>query len=494
MVKEKIKSRKGSDGPQWRLLTPPPPSEWLKEGYVVKQTHRHKWAKNYLVVKNAADSYACHYFPSEKEKNDEKKAHGQIALYGMYPREFNDEEKKEHESELGITLDPWSRSRRTWYFKMSSPEELNDWLGTLKYASRYAPRPMNPDPVLQAAFIAAYRKAWWYFPGWCGPYPGWGGTEEEDLAALIIDRCDREFMYDVYNKLPSGFLHNTVRKKVRGILESTVGAAVAAGWKAAQEGLAKVRGEIDKIVEESVEPVAGKQQEIEHKLGENGAAKMSPVLEKIAGPILEPLCKIMIEPVVTAFQKVVDIWFRKMSANPSLQTAKQISEYSRYWSQMDEVWSIIRDFCRSNAFQGLQSLLYDFRSWRIEDEMENATSLLLRKAAYTFTKDLEELNDATRAFQSVNEKLIADCKVMALQTITDIFESILNEPFQREVVPLLSDILEPLTKLIPEGPLQKIMDIDSMLENVLKHAVKQVVNKVIRPMAEQKCGSIALRA
>lgn len=476
----------------WQLIAAPVPDGVLMEGFISKQGEvRKSWKKRWAVLMNAADRYAMHYYESEKDKGDTKKAKGRVMLGGYEVHAFDEAEEKEF-GKFGIKLKArWcSEYRRVWLFRAETDELYVKWREALEKACRKAPPPLHPDKVLQKTFLKAYSKTRDYF--WpCGAYPGWGGTEEDHLSSMITERCDRDLMGPVWAALPSGpaFIRNMAQNKVKDIERSTIGAAVSAAWKGCQTSVETAKPTVDKKADESVGAVAEKQVQLEQQLQEKLGAAIRPVLSRISGPVAKPMGNLLLEPVLKCYKELLRVWISKMRDNPTVEMAKQVSYYADYWNQMDSVWRIIRDFVSSGALKVLDALP-DFDAWDVDRHMWDRTVELMRKAAHTFQAvDLRSGAPAPEAYQRTTEKLTHDCKLATTNSICFIVCGAIMEPFKKEVVPLVQEQVAPLKDTIPEA-LQEFIDIDGIVERVLSNTVQSEVEAVIIPICEERVKEI----
>eukprot|EP01006_Ploeotia_vitrea_P022571 TRINITY_DN54978_c0_g1_i1.p1 TRINITY_DN54978_c0_g1~~TRINITY_DN54978_c0_g1_i1.p1 ORF type:complete len:532 (+),score=83.50 TRINITY_DN54978_c0_g1_i1:68-1663(+) len=492
MVKAKLNEQMKKPKPDWKLRDAKPAKKPLKCGYIEKMGDVVKnWKKRYLVLLNEKDDYIAYYYVKEDDSSDPKKSKGKIMLDGYQVKKNEESEQKEF-GEFGLKLVPYNERRRTWRIKCPSAAEQEEWKTALNLGCRKAPAPLHKDKVLRKAFLAAYRETRWHFPGWYGPWPGWGGTEEEHLGAMIVDKCEHDFLGQFWATLPSGFLHKMIKNKVTDVLDKTVGAATKAAWKGCQAGVEKAKEPLQKEVDENMEPIAKKYAELMETIQQKATALLQQGLKEVAEPVMKPLAEIMMTPLINAFQQVLKIWQNKMKAGNDLKKeSKDIKRYAWSYWLMGDAWHPIQEFTRSNELQAMDTILRGFDRWRFEWDFRESTETLMRKASFTWKEEVEETGDEAAATASVTDKLEHDTRLACTEYIFKLLNAIILEPINRLILPKLKeDVLRPIENALPDL-MKKMLDLVQIVTKIIKTAVTDAVKNTVLPLIQPRIHEIA---
>ncbi|CAE7029520.1 unnamed protein product [Symbiodinium sp. KB8] len=452
---------------------------------------RENWKKRTFVFMNEADQFeACSppppsppfsradYDSPEVDVTDEKapKPKGAMKLRGYRVHTVkSDVAKEQYGSEFALNVKPyWSSDRRRiWSLRFEDEESMKKAEGQLREAISNAPMPLNPDPVMRAAFKAAYQQTRWSLGVW-----GWFSyykTEEDMLANMIVDKAEDEIMPPVYAKIPSGGAETIVRRQVVKLLDGTIGTATAALWKGACEGIKSAKPKIEAAAKENVGPVIKLQMQMRAKISEAISSIVTPVIADITKPIFGPLVDAMGHPLAKAYAaaiKAVSERVLEVAADADATTKLDNAGPGRAGQLMAGLIELVVALNPAMTLWHLE--------WRLEREIRDLairmvfsyTSLVAEgKAAGTETMDLVAamaVHDATNGGATVLNNIL--------------FETVAPK-MDQELRPLIAGPVAPIKDLIVP-PLDMLVDLDDMLNNVLYDMINGIVDGIVAPAVD----------
>lgn len=500
----------GGDADPPQLRTPPIPSEWLKEGWLVKLgAVKKNWKKRWFVAKNASDNFRIEYYEKEELKTDSKKKKGEIQPCGYRIKHLTKEEEKKEFGEFCLTFKPYGR-RRQWFIKCENADDLKEWEGVFKFAARKANAPLNPDPVMKFAYQRAYRMTRWRLGVW-----GWYSydrTEEEQLGQMIVDRCEEGCMRPVYDSIPGGRLQRKIRGAVQDTLDKTVGAAVGASWKVAVSGIESQKETLESKAREALGPILEKQAELAETVKTKILGIISPPLEEITKPIMTPICNCLCAPLVAAHKALALSFHARMTKiieegdieaglnsfvrqirwwwGPMRPALVQVYKAFREGWEDDEPETAGVSFTVTVNIGDIVDCLSGVSAWQIEDQFEDSLRTLMAKAIFTFSDILKNKKDAGEESpdlgairDQVTRMLMHDSRINVRAAISGIFLLVIQPPFKRKVDPLIKDVLSPLTSTIPDA-LQTFLDIEKMAIGVMDSILEETISNCVNPASE----------
>lgn len=500
------KEAEGGEGTKWQLRTPPVPKEPLKEGWITKQGAVQKnWKKRFFVATNAADNFQVYYFDKEEKKTDPKTKKGAIQTCGYRIKALKKEEEVEEFGKNAFTLKPYGR-RRQWFLRCdtaaddaANAEDLKAWMGVFEYASQNARPPLNPDPVMATAFKDAYRITRWRLGVW-----GWytyDRTEEEQLGAMIVDRCDSDCMGPVYAKIPRGRMERKIRSQVQDFLDNTVGSAVGGVWKGAVSGIESQKETIEGKAREVLGTLFEKEAELKNTIKEKILGIIQPPLDELTKPIMTPICNCLMGPLVAAYKELLFAFHRRMTkiiADGVEEAAlKEFLRDIRYWwgvmyPALRQIYRAFREgydddepetskvsFKIKVNIGDIVDMLHGVSAWTIERQFEKHLRKHMSKAIFTFASDLEETKaDPTATLNNTMKKFMNDAKIAITKDVQKIFKLVLMPPFKKTVDPLISGVLSPISDVIPE-PMKMFLDPEKMASEILENVMLDVIDSAV---------------
>lgn len=530
---KKCKTEAGAGSLDWdsiqrwdfQLQDAPLESNILKEGMATKKgALRKNWKARFMVATNAADNWDVKYYPTEADKGNPKKLKGTIQLCGYKVEKVDGkeappaDEKKEEETaeaakegdadaipeepeeetgvdfgpgEFGIKLVPRGR-RRTWFLKFETEEERDEWANTLSVGAKKASPPLNKDPVLRSAFMQAYRQTRWELGVW-----GWysvDATEEEMMAMMIVDRLNDDIMGPVYREIPSGRMYWKTRKMVQNMLDKIVGGVVGASWKAAMQGLEASRGTLESSVKEKLDPIFTAQGELKGKLQDACNGVCAPIITELVSPLAKPALDYLLEPIYSTYGSVCRTYEAEMTKiiaagcnDRDIDNFTWRTWYS--WGVLEEAYTILRAFTRSDAMEVVSTLCYGVSRWEIEYWFEDRIYWLCKRAGATFKAKLqanrEEHGDPKGAevLAEILPMFRHDAMEAIKLSVRNTFLQVLEPLLQKKIIPALKALVDPIDSAIPDA-MKVFLDPNQFVEEIIWDLTIACMNPIIMPSIE----------
>lgn len=511
IVKE-LKAERAAQPRLYRLAEPPVPKEPLKTGTLTKLGGvRANWKTRFFVALNAADNYVINYYVDEGSyKSSPTKPKGSIHLCWYRVERVTMEAEKTTYGEFSVKLMPWwsSDRRRTWFIKAEDEDTLKSWIGVFEHAANKAGAPLNKDKTMRIAFERAYRDTRWKLGEWGWYY--YSRSESEQLGVLVADRCERTCMREVYAKIPTGSMEYVVRKQVQGVLDQTVGAAVGAAWRAVSSAIESQKPMIKKKANDTIGLLLDKEKELIQSVQDALLAKLNPVVEAAAAPIVGRVAGIFFQPIFAAYREAVSIFTKEMTATvgkvssaSSVDDAQQawsagLYNFNRetywWWGQLEPSFRQIRYLTQYNPatsaagfrlelpLDDILRMLDGVELWQVERRLEESIRELSRWAVHTLraAAEADPAADKAALLAATAASFIHDAKVRAVEDMLWLFKSVLLPPIQKNFLPTVSEVLAPIKALIPEA-LEILIDLDEIVENILVGVVEGAILTMIVP-------------
>jgi len=147
-----------------------------------------------------------------------------------------------------------------------------------------------------------------------------------------------------------------------------------------------------------------------------------------------------------------------------------------YWGPMRSVIDKVNEL--REPFDLLGDIVSYVRSWRIIDHITDNQRRMLTDACYSVTVDLAEFKDPKAAIRRTGERLLHDSQMQVVDEYFYILQSVVMPPFNQEVVPAASKLIEPLAALIPDA-LQDLINPLQTLDELLTETVEAMVRSCV---------------
>jgi hypothetical protein len=389
-----------------------------------------------------------------------------------------------------IVLSHRRSTRPQFTVAFDSKEQRDQWMGLIHTAARNSPMPITTDPMLQKAFLAAYRRTRWYAYWW---HSWWiDGTESELIADLLYDVMEYEIFGAELSKLGP-----MPRKIMRKVIIKMIEAAVSAAWSSLQGSLAGIRGPLESTAEKILGPLFEKEAEVKDKVKAPIEEAASKAMEKNEAKLQEMFGSAL--PVIAAAGEAEVNLIHNSLCEVIASEGHKKGRYFR-WGFEQKRWS--NYWC----YWGKNLPISQMIDVKLNDE---DASYVQRDLAYHLRHDLTTLNqsafkrielswgnnDEQDLVQSVRDQH-ADIMRRAAHDAALILEvrlfQALDESVRGGVIELLHTVVktitEPLDALIPDL-LKDILDPErtcmEIINDILVNCEKGLIKTCVEPLKKQ---------
>jgi len=476
---------------EYELESAPTPFEPLKTGIMTKKGGFFKnWKERFFIVHNEKDNWVIKYF--DKEGGAMK---GQVAPCGYQAELFTEEDDKQEgtvkDKEFGVKLVPYSKDRRTWYFKATSKEDQEKWLEHFKTCCWKAGPQRNENELIADAFDIAYWNTRWQFSLW-GSYTAWG-TEDERLADLVMCIIEREVIYPEFAALTvTGFARNAAENAIRTPISAMVKAAAGSQWTAST-GLASAAVDtVKEQVQTNIAPIIDAKQNMKKGIVDAVNGVVQPVLGEKAGSVLQPILSKACAPIGKAFAKFTVDFKDKMTeklGNGELSDSKFESgmrsiEYGMYWT-MYQAYDIVYDMC-FNGLADLMNLIPGVSMNSVYYMCRDSMNTIHYNAAYTFKKYAKESGNYEPAsletvLAATMRKMVHDCKLASKNLVVEFLRLLIDTPVQELMLKPAKTLVSPMQAQIDAIPVvNKLLNLNEMTTECIERIVKDTMSTIVQ--------------
>jgi len=479
-IKEEVN---GEEESGFQLESAPIPTEPLKTGKLTKQGgFIRNWKERHFIAYNEADNFKVDYLDKENGK-----VRGYIAPCGYRAEPFDEEDTKKM-GDFGIKLVGDAR-RRVWYLKASSKEERDEWLEVLKLSCYKAKPQRNKDPVIADAFDIAYWRVRWWYCLW-GSYQPYG-TEDERLAGLLVSILDREVLWDVISKLPSGVARGALESAIRNPVEASVSAAVGGSWTGSVSAVSGLRGTLESSVRQLISPLLEQEKKLKSQIIETISGVINPVIADKGANLLRPVLLKACSPIGKAFtlgangflEKVQEmIKENEFEASKFAEGVKKLDR-NYYWI-LYKGYDVVWDLC-FNAFAEIAaSFANGISYWEVYYMSKDAMNDIFHNAVYTFQKlssDADPKSHGTILLE-VMKKYAHDSKLAAKQLIVKILRALLDTPVQELIIKPSLTLVAPIQGVIDSIPipgLSSLFNLTALTSDAAEEIIQNALNTLV---------------
>lgn len=387
------------------------------------------------------------------------------------------------------------KTRTPYILECESLAVKKQWMDALIECCKRSQIPLNPNPVLAAAFEDAHKstmQSMGYMEAWRVT-----GTESEMLGDLFARSIDQKIVQPAFDQ--AGVIPPNIKRMassaISGQVAKLVRAAVEPGWRALMKKIDESQTTISDKVRPLLQPVAQARQKVVDTLKANVARISAPaidkagnvvinvVMEKAASPILEAYAAMF-----SALNQVVMGNLGKISNKSSVDefVHNETREFRGSHGHLKPVYMKIDEITKTlkESQEGVEGLKY-FPVSKTFNAVIDSLHNLVNQALYTMQHDESLANADPEKFKaawvSTRAKLLHDSRLDVMDLITKTLQETAMGPIQEHVLQSseLQGILGPIDDLIPEAVRDYISvsgTVNDILTGIVEDAVARMVN------------------
>lgn len=499
---------KEAAGPRWKLMKCDkcPPPQIQKTGNVNKLSkYLKKWNPRFMVVKG---DYLIEYWESEEKYNGKAKPLGTINMSNKnLHRDANDtilnrlialaekckinvDEMPKPEKYPDFTLEIFHERKGPIYIQCPDEEAWKGWCDIIERCRWHAPR---YNLYEDKAHVFAFPNALWRTRWECDMWGWWwgGGGEEAQLVDAINDKIADVVLYKLDCKLTMPWAaRSRIRNKFIQTVDGIVTSAVGPAWKAAYEGVKKIRPEVEPKIKEGMQPIVDAQKSLQDEISKQVEAGSKDFINEKVLPHLAPLLDIVFSPVLDGFRILLKAYDVAIEKGKEKYEAKEDRLYmvwhynynSEYWDAERKMWDLYE------PLWAMRTIFDDIYPWTITGRARRRLRKTLDNALYTFEHILEDGKDQGKtwddAAREARELMVQDCRAAVQRVLSQILFGVVENFFEKLVIRPARKLMAPLAEKIPQA-IKDFVDPESLLEELLYVILRNTCNMVFEPYASK---------
>jgi len=392
-----------------------------------------------------------------------------------------------------------------------SEEDGMKWRGLLESAKWRAKMPLNPDPVLRAAFKMAFQTTRWKLWLW----GNWSvdGTEGQLLGDLFFDVLNREILYDVLAPMKI----EAAKKVARNMVHTMVEKAVEAGWKATLEAVGPAKKVVEDAVAKAVAPIFEAERELQAKINNAVIGVVNPKIDeasadlgKVFGYFCTPLQDAQLLLIKSYSDTIKEIITELSGESDATARSRAISNQKYnfswlWWSKMRPISDQIYDrFYVQNRsadpFWALWDMTYDL-IYAFRDLARDSLQCTLEQVNSSLPASADAATTA-RAFNDAAANLIpritSDVNWIVEDATVRYIDRKCHATLDEVVSKLVTPLIEPFADAVPDvakdliNPVRTAEEcIDTIFLSAETQLVKSGLEKMQATVREQSATCVA---
>lgn len=402
------------------------------------------------------------------------------------------EEKKDAQF-FGIQL--VHKTRTPYVLECPSFQEKKDWMDALIECCVKAELPVNPDPVLAAAFEEAHKTCmqsmgyWW----------AWRitGNEVEMLSELVSRKLDETVVSPAFENADPNIPASVKKMAISAVntqLAKLVAAGVSPAWRAIIKKISENQNAIEEKVKPMLSPIGDARDKVVQKLQEGVVKIVTPAMEKIGSVVLDRVMEKAAAPILNLHKEMYVVVHQSISEyNDKIVDKKHVEEFFTHETnafrgstrrlraihhQVDETVKSVKE-----AQAGNEALQYLQVSKAFQTTMDSIHGLC-------FNTILTVKNDAAlaepspdkfkQAWARARPKLLNDSKIEFANSIRSMLIESVMGPVEEHVLKSeeLAAVTGPLDELIPEA-VRDFISVSGAVNDVISGIVEDTVNRTL---------------
>ncbi|KAK2555553.1 PH domain-containing protein [Acropora cervicornis] len=478
----------------------------LKMGYLTKKGAIVKnWKKRYFVVN---PDYSVDYFENEEAYGKGFKPKGTIFPCGYEVFANMDETMMERiknlakllgvdENEIGgmeklpeHTFEVGHSRRRSYLITAETEEEKVDWVETFKVCCRKADGLKSEDPVGRAAFKTAIWKTYWRHRI--------GGTEEQVLSDILVDRINYRVMTSVYTEIKGGWtIKQKVKEQVVKTLDSLVMAMVIPSWKAMQELSQQMKGVLETAIKDKKDELIAAQRKVMWDLSELLKTSMEKVMSDMVDMIKE-IVGLLKPKMEQGLVELKNIFIKNV--NKIIEEAKNNNEIESalksYFKKLDYVprsglYDAVNCTAHASDLRKYDERIKRLNEYVVVDVARDKLAEFIDSAVYTFEERFKELVPSTDGMTNgqTAATLMEQAREEVLMKYDEDQNIVMNEYLLEALMCMLvphthsltDEVCKPLIKSVEQSiptPLKQAISLGDKYDTYVETCIRDTIKKL----------------
>ncbi|XP_074614947.1 PH domain-containing protein DDB_G0267786-like isoform X2 [Acropora palmata] len=478
----------------------------LKMGYLTKKGAIVKnWKKRYFVVN---PDYSVDYFENEEAYGKGFKPKGTIFPCGYEVFANMDETMMERiknlakllgvdENEIGgmeklpeHTFEVGHSRRRSYLITAETEEEKVDWVETFKVCCRKADGLKSEDPVGRAAFKTAIWKTYWRHRI--------GGTEEQVLSDILVDRINYRVMTSVYKEIKGGWtIKQKVKEQVVKTLDSLVMAMVIPSWKAMQELSQQMKGVLETAIKDKKDELIAAQRKVMWDLSELLKTSMEKVMSDMVDMIKE-IVGLLKPKMEQGLVELKNIFIKNV--NKIIEEAKNNNEIESalksYFKKLDYVprsglYDAVNCTAHASDLRKYDERIKRLNEYVVVDVARDKLAEFIDSAVYTFEERFKELVPSTDGMTNgqTAATLMEQAREEVLMKYDEDQNIVMNEYLLEALMCMLvphthsltDEVCKPLIKSVEQSiptPLKQAISLGDKYDTYVETCIRDTIKKL----------------
>lgn len=478
----------------------------IKMGYLTKKGAVVKnWKRRYFVVN---PDYSVDYFENEEAFEKGFKPKGTIFPCGYEVNANIDETMAEKlknvakamgvdEKEAGSpeklpehTFEVGHSRRRSYLITAENEESKKEWVETFKVSCRKADGLKSEDPVGRAAFKTAIWKTYWRHRV--------GGTEEQVLSDILVDRINYRVMTSVYADIPGGWtMKQKIREQVVKTLDSLVMAMVIPSWKGMQESSQQMKGVLEPTIKGKKDELAAAQRKVMWDLSELLKSTMEKVMSDMEDTMKE-IVELLKPKMEQGFVELRKIFIKHV--DEVIEEAKNTNEIESslksFFKKLDYaprsgLWDAVSCTVHASELREYDKRINKLNEYVVVDVGRDKLAQFLDAAIYTFEERFNEGVSGTDAMtngQTASDVMKVVKEEVLLKYDADQkveLDEYLMEAMMCMLVPhthsLTDEVCKPMIKPVEESipkPLKQALSLSDKYDTYVETSIRDTIKKV----------------
>lgn len=477
------------------------PSYVIKQG-IMKKSAPSSWRsykERFFVACNEDKNWDIEYYESEGGQ-----LKGTVCCKPLWAHRFNSLDREEHP--FGVKLEPWWSGdpfARTWYFRVETEKEEDEWYDVLRHACYKARAPLDySSPVVAQAFKDCLKFVAWQNWVWID-FDSY--NEEECLVRFIFYIIEREHLRKVYDGL-SDMGKDTVVNGINQAAYTAIKALVVPAWATVKAAAQGVTDQVTGAVQKGLQPLCDAEADFLTKVGEMTEKTIGAALKELTSKLFPKTMGALALPIGGAYAGTARGLKEYLTTKvvPALQEAGkdndkiikvqiQADRQVHYgWSgpleestkRAREIPTLIQDDAAFSSGTGMSP-------WDVHWKLREATQNLYRSAINKFfdmhRAQVESSTDASGLVPVIVGEFLHDAPDCVLALYMDIFSECLhsNSLWRDNIVTPMKTALEPMAETIAAVPVVgDLIDLMAMLDKTFD----QILESTLSPSIAEATG------